>query len=50
MMQKIMIRHYGLETDPVVSHKASQHGQNDAYPVALFNYLASKAPQIGNLG
>ena len=50
MIQKIMIRHYGLETDPAVAHKASQHGHNDAYPVALFNYLASKAPQIGNLG
>jgi hypothetical protein len=44
-----MVRQYGLATDPVVAHKKNQYAAGQQYPLALFNYLVSKAPQIGNL-
>jgi hypothetical protein len=33
----------------VVNHKKAQQNVTQPYPVDLFNYLVSKAPQIGNL-
>lgn len=49
LLQKIMIRQYGLTNDPVLPHKIAQQKTNEPYPVALFAYLISKAPQIGEL-
>jgi hypothetical protein len=49
LLEKIMVRQYGLATDPVVAHKKNQYAAGQQYPLALFNYLVSKAPQIGNL-
>jgi hypothetical protein len=40
---------YGLTTDPVVGHKKGQQKTGQPYPLDLFAYLISKAPQIGNL-
>jgi hypothetical protein len=49
LLASIMIRQYGLDKDPVVDHKKKQQTTKEPYPVALFSYLVSKAPQIGNL-
>lgn len=49
LLERIMIRQYGLVGDPAVDHKKSQHVLGELYPVPLFKYLVSKAPQIGNL-
>ena len=48
LLERVMIAHFSLNADPVVAHKkmVSTAGQN--YPVDLFGYLVSKAPQIGN--
>ena len=48
VLRAAMTAHYGLAADPALPHKAiSKPGE--PYQVALFNYLASKAPQIGGL-
>lgn len=47
VLQGAMIDHYELATDPVLSHKTAKIGE--PYPLELFDYLASKAPQIGNV-
>jgi hypothetical protein len=49
LLEKIMIRQYQLTADPVIAHKMSQSVPGESYPVKLFEYLVSKAPQIGNL-
>jgi len=49
LLERIAIRHYGLTADAVVNHKKAQQNVTQPYPVDLFNYLVSKAPQIGNL-
>ena len=49
LVQSIAIEHYGLGTDPVIGHKIRQQKAGQPYPEDLFAYLASKAPQIGNL-
>lgn len=49
LMQDILIAHYALSTDPVLEHKKKQYKTGQPYPVDLFEYLVSKAPQIGNL-
>ena len=43
-----MTVHYGLTADPVLARKAVSKG-GEPYPVALFDYLASKAQPIGGL-
>jgi hypothetical protein len=48
-MQAVMIEHYGLGADAVVEHKMRVQSQGQPYPVDLFSYLVSKAPQIDNL-
>lgn len=50
LMQDVMIDLFGLAADPVLPHKISAQKKEDPYPVQLFGYLISKAPQIGNLG
>lgn len=49
LVQAISIEHYGLGADPVVEHKKKQQKTGQPYPEELFSYLASKAPQIGNI-
>ena len=49
LLLKIVVRHFEREDDPVVTHKIGQQAADELYPVALFMYLMSKAPQIGNL-
>lgn len=49
LVEKVSIRHYGLEADPVIDHKKKQQRYGEPYPEELFAYLAAKAPQIGNL-
>ena len=49
VIEKIMIRQYGLASDPVIAHKKKHAVSGQPYPVKLFDYLVSKAPQIGNL-
>ena len=49
LVQRVSIRHYGLEADPVIEHKKKQQKYGQPYPEDLFAYLAEKAPQIGNL-
>lgn len=47
VLRSAMISHYGLATDPALGHKQPKIGE--PYNVSLFEYLASKAPQIGGL-
>jgi AIPR protein len=49
LLQGIAVRYFGLSSDPVVDHKKKQQKSSQPYPVDLFSYLVSKAPQIGNL-
>jgi len=49
LLEKIMVRQYERTTDPVIAHKKNQYVLGESYPVPLFEYLVSKAPQIGNL-
>lgn len=47
--ETIMIDHFTLSHDPVLSRKRAQTTSGESYPIALFDYVISKAPQIGNL-
>ncbi|MFC1896578.1 AIPR family protein, partial [Thermodesulfobacteriota bacterium] len=49
LLEAILIAYYGLGADPVVGYKRGQHIVGSPYPKELFDYLISKAPQIGNL-
>ncbi|MFH1743334.1 MAG: hypothetical protein ABIH23_30375, partial [bacterium] len=49
LLEAILINYYGLGADPVVGHKRNQQAIGRPYPKELFDYLISKAPQIGNL-
>ncbi|HEX9392503.1 MAG TPA: AIPR family protein [Usitatibacteraceae bacterium] len=49
LIQKVAILHYGLAADPIIEHKKKLYKAEQPYPVDLFEYLVSKAPQIGNL-
>jgi hypothetical protein len=49
LLQEILVSYYGLSVDPVVGYKKGQQKIGEPYPVDLFRYLISKAPQIGNL-
>lgn len=42
----VAISHYGLAADPAVAHKRAQQRAGQLYPVDLFAYVVSKAPQI----
>jgi hypothetical protein len=49
LLSTVMIDHYGLLADPAVAAKQWKQNYKDPYPVELFNYLLSKAPQISGL-
>jgi len=49
LLESVLIIDYGLGADPVIEHKRSQRNAGELYPRALFDYLISRAPQIGNL-
>jgi hypothetical protein len=49
LLSSVMIDHYGLAADPAVLAKQRQQNIKDPYPIDLFNYLISKAPQITGL-
>ncbi len=49
LLQAILASNYGLSADPVLEHKRKLYKMGQLYPVDLFEYLVSKAPQIGNL-
>lgn len=46
VMRQLMLEDYSLTNDPVIPHKEAQYSANQLYPVALFDYMISKAPQI----
>jgi hypothetical protein len=46
VLVEVAVHHYGLASDQAVSHKRTQQRAGQAYPVDLFEYLLSKAPQI----
>lgn len=48
-LQDLLIEYYNLAADPVIEHKRKQQQMGQPYPEDLFNYIISKAPQIGNL-
>lgn len=49
LLERVMITHFLLNSDPVVGHKKMVNAAGQYYPVDLFTYLVSKAPQIGNV-
>jgi hypothetical protein len=49
LLQTVLITYYGLSADPVLDHKKALYKAGQPYPVELFAYLVTKAPQIGNL-
>jgi len=49
IIEVIMIDHFGLNGDAAIPHKRAQNTLGEAYPKSLFDYLISKAPQIGNV-
>ena len=42
----VAVLHYGLAADPAVAHKSGQQRAGQLYPVDLFDYVVSKAPQV----
>lgn len=44
-----MTEHYGFETNPALPQLLALPIGNDPYPLRLFNFFSTKAPQIGNL-
>lgn len=49
LLEALMIDDYSLQTDPAVGAKQKQQDPKQPYPKDLFDYLISKAPQIGGL-
>jgi hypothetical protein len=49
LLEAVLVQDYGLGADPVVEHKRRQQQAGQPYPKELFDYMISKAPQIGNL-
>ncbi len=49
LLEVVLIGDYGLATDPVIEHKRKQQKAGQPYPIELFDYLISKAPQIAGL-
>lgn len=55
IMEKIMLKEYGLSGDTTIPHVRSRqtpgkwgpHDRADPYPIALFDYMINNAPQIG---
>lgn len=50
LLRDAMIAHYGLAADPAIAPLRAKVTQGEPYPQsALFDYLSTRAPQIGNL-
>ena len=49
LLAAVLVQDYGLGADPVVEHKRKQQKAGQPYPQDLFDFLISKASQIGNL-
>lgn len=49
LLLDLMVHGFHLAGDPVVGHKKNQQDPGQPYSADLFSYLASKAPQIGNV-
>lgn len=50
IVEKTMLKNYQLTADSVIPIKRAQRSnRKEAYPEDLFNYIISKAPQIGGL-
>lgn len=49
VLKDLAIASYGLASDPVIAYKAAMSVKGEAYPKELFDYVISKAPQIGGL-
>lgn len=48
-LEKVMIKDFSIVGDPAIEAKKMVSDKKDNYPVKLFEYIYSKAPQIGNL-
>ena len=49
VIESIMIDHFALSTDTIIPRKRAQTTPGESHPTALFDYVISKAPQIGDL-
>jgi hypothetical protein len=49
LLEAVLIQDFGLGADPAVIHKRKQQKTGQPYPKELFDYVISRAPQIGNL-
>lgn len=49
IIRSMMTAHYGLQNNPALPPLLALPLGNDAYPVRLFGFLSTRAPQIGNL-
>lgn len=49
LIRELMTKHYGLNGDPIIANLRSRNIIGQPYQIDLFKYLASKAPQIGNI-
>jgi AIPR protein len=50
LLRDVMIDHYGLAADPAIAPLKAKAALTDPYPQkALFDFLSTKAPQIGNI-
>lgn len=49
LLEQAMIRHYGVSNSARLTAERAKGNGVAGYPKALFDYLASLAPQIGNL-
>ena len=49
LVRDTMVVHYGLQADPAIAPLSAKVTPGELYPLGLFVYLASKAPQLGNL-
>ncbi|OCC22367.1 hypothetical protein MB02_17185 [Croceicoccus estronivorus] len=49
IIRSMMTAHYGLQNNPALPPLLALPIGNDAYPLRLFGFLATQAPQIGDL-
>lgn len=49
VIRELMVRQYGLNNDPAINALRAKNITGQPYQVDLFRYLASNAPQIGNI-
>jgi hypothetical protein len=49
IIRSMMTVHYGLQNNPALLPLRALPVGNDAYPVRLFAFLSTQAPQIGNI-